>query len=135
MDKRKIDKLEINTENDLVIVRQHVRSFCINMGFNLVDQTRIITAVSELTRNALNYGGGGFLNIEEIIENGITGLKIIVIDEGPGIEDLELAMTDGYSTGKGLGNGLGGSKRLLDEFDINSKVGKGTIVEGVKWLG
>ncbi len=124
---------KISVEQDLVTARHFVRSLTMEMGFNLIDQTRIITAVSELTRNALIHGGGGVLMVEKLTSPR-KGMRITIKDDGPGIGDIGKAMTDGYSTKKGLGNGLGGSKRLLDEFKISSKLGKGTMVVAVKWM-
>jgi serine/threonine-protein kinase RsbT len=125
--------LEIRASEDIVAVRQAVRKKAVSMGFGLVDQTKIVTASSELARNALDYAGGGVLNLEHI-ENGIrTGLKLVFEDQGPGIANIDLAMTDGYSTGAGLGLGLGGAKRLSNEFEIYSKPGEGTRISIVRW--
>jgi len=126
-------KQKISEEHDMITARHLVRKLTIELGFSLVDQTRIITAVSELTRNALIYAGGGVLIIE-ILQGSNKGLKVTIKDRGPGIEDIEQAMTDGYSTGRGLGHGLGGSKKLVDEFEISSQIGKGTTVVVVKWI-
>ena len=128
-----ITKQKITEEDDLVIARHLVRKISLEMGFGLVDQTRIITAVSELTRNALIYGGGGVM-ILEIIKKTSMGLKITIKDSGPGIEDIKQALVDGYSTGAGLGNGLGGSRRLMDEFEMSSQPGEGTRIVTIKWL-
>ena len=125
--------LQIDSGEQLVAVRQAVRAKAEEMRFSLVDQTRIITAASELARNTLQHGGGGSVAIE-IVENGTRrGLRLTFKDQGPGIPDLELAMKDGYSTGRGLGLGLSGSKRLVNEFKILSKVGEGTEVSITKW--
>jgi len=125
--------LQIDSGEQLVAVRQAVRAKAEEMRFSLVDQTRIITAASELARNTLQHGGGGSVAIE-IVENGTRrGLRLTFKDQGPGIPDLELAMKDGYTTGGGLGLGLSGSKRLVNEFKILSKVGEGTEVSITKW--
>ena len=125
--------LQIDSGEQLVAVRQAVRAKAEELRFSLVDQTRIITAASELARNTLQHGGGGSVAIE-IVENGIRrGLRLTFKDQGPGIPDLELAMKDGYTTGGGLGLGLSGSKRLVNEFQILSKVGEGTEVTVTKW--
>ena len=127
------ESLQIDSGEQLVTVRQAVRAKAEELRFSLVDQTRIITAASELARNTLQHGGGGSVAIE-IVENGTRrGLRLTFKDQGPGIPDLELAMKDGYTTGGGLGLGLSGSKRLLNEFTILSKVGEGTEVSITKW--
>ena len=127
------ESLQIDSGEQLVTVRQAVRAKAEELRFSLVDQTRIITAASELARNTLQHGGGGSVAIE-IVENGIRrGLRLTFKDNGPGIPDLELAMKDGYSSGAGLGLGLSGSKRLVNEFKILSKVGEGTEVTITKW--
>jgi len=127
------ESLQIDSGEQLVTVRQAVRAKAEELRFSLVDQTRIITAASELARNTLQYGGGGTVAIE-IVENGTRrGLRLTFKDQGPGIPDLELAMKDGYTTGGGLGLGLSGSKRLVNEFTILSKVGEGTEVSITKW--
>ena len=127
------ESLQIDSGEQLVTVRQAVRAKAEELRFSLVDQTRIITAASELARNTLQHGGGGSVAIE-IVENGTRrGLRLTFKDQGPGIPDLELAMKDGYTTGGGLGLGLSGSKRLVNEFRILSKVGEGTEVSITKW--
>ncbi|HTG73856.1 MAG TPA: anti-sigma regulatory factor [Terriglobia bacterium] len=127
------ESLQIDSGERLVAVRQAVRAKAEELRFSLVDQTRIITAASELARNTLQHGGGGTVAIE-IVENGTRrGLRLTFKDQGPGIPDLELAMKDGYTTGGGLGLGLSGSKRLVNEFTILSKVGEGTEVSITKW--
>ena len=127
------ESLQIDSGERLVAVRQAVRAKAEELRFSLVDQTRIITAASELARNTLQHGGGGSITIE-IVENGTRrGLRLTFKDQGPGIPDLELAMKDGYTTGGGLGLGLSGSKRLVNEFAIRSKVGEGTEVTITKW--
>jgi serine/threonine-protein kinase RsbT len=125
--------LNVGVESDIVLVRQAVRKWALQLGLSLVDQTKIVTAASELARNTLRYGGGGTMRAE-IIEDGIKrGLRLIFEDQGPGIADLELALTDGYTTGSGLGLGLSGSRRLVNEFDIQSQPGKGTKITIVRW--
>jgi serine/threonine-protein kinase RsbT len=127
------ESLHIASGEQLIAVRQAVRAKAEELRFSLVDQTRIITAASELARNTLQHGGGGMVTIN-IVENGMRrGLRLSFKDQGPGIPDLELAMKDGYSTGGGLGLGLSGSKRLVNEFAIQTKVGEGTEVTITKW--
>jgi serine/threonine-protein kinase RsbT len=125
--------MPIRTEEDVVRVRQTVRRNAVTLGFGLVDQTKLITASSELARNALIYGGGGEAVLEELREGGRTGIRVVFRDQGPGIADIEQAMRDGYTTGSGLGLGLSGSRRLVSEFDIRSAPGEGTRVTIVKW--
>jgi serine/threonine-protein kinase RsbT len=117
----------------VVIVRQRVRALALEVGLKLVDQTKIITAASELARNTVIYGGGGTLLLESVAESGRKGVRLTFEDHGPGIADLELAMKDGYTTGGGLGLGLSGSKRLSNEFEIQSKVGEGTRIKITRW--
>jgi serine/threonine-protein kinase RsbT len=127
------ESLRIDSGEQLVAVRQAVRAQAEALRFSLVDQTRVITAASELARNTLQHGGGGNVSIE-IVENGTRrGLRLTFKDKGPGIPDVELAMKAGYPTGSGLGLGLGGSKRLVNDFAIQSKVGEGTEVTITKW--
>ena len=123
----------IQTSEDVVAVRQSVRQRAVELGFNLVDQTKIVTAASELARNTLQYGGGGTLRIEELTDGARRGLRLIFEDNGPGIANIDLAMKDGYTTGNGLGLGLSGAKRLTNEFSIASEPGKGTRVTIVRW--
>ncbi|MEV6151713.1 anti-sigma regulatory factor [Nonomuraea sp. NPDC052129] len=126
-------ELPIASNSDVVMVRQRVRSVAVEVGLSLIDQTKVVTAASELARNALVYGGGGLARIE-IVENGTRrGLELTFSDEGPGIPDIEQALTDGWTTGTGLGLGLSGSRRLVDEFDLVSAPGKGTTVTVTKW--
>ena len=121
-----------NTE-DVVAVRQAVRKKAVSMGFSLVDQTKIVTASSELARNALDHGGGGYVRMEILENERRAGLRLIFEDQGPGIPNLGLALTDGFTTGSGMGLGLGGAKRLSHEFEISSKPGTGTRVSIVRW--
>lgn len=129
----KTDRLEVRVSDDVVLVRQAVRRWTTELGFSLVDQTKMITAASELARNTIDYGGGGSVRME-MLEAGVRrGLRLVFEDQGPGIADLELALTDGYTTGGGLGLGLSGSKRLVNEFEIESRVGQGTRVAITRW--
>jgi serine/threonine-protein kinase RsbT len=126
--------LAISSGNDVVRVRQLVRVAAADNGLSLVDQTKLVTAASELARNTLIHGGGGHATIEVVKSpNGRTGIKLSFTDEGPGIPNLELALTDGWSSGSGLGLGLSGARRLVDEFELDSKPGTGTSVKVVKW--
>ena len=127
--------LPISSQEDVVVVRQAVRSAAVEVGLTLVDQTKIITAASELARNTFIYGGGGTVLIERIEQGGHRGLKLTFTDEGPGIPDINQAMKDGYTSGGGLGLGLGGAKRLANEFSIWSEPGKGTRVTIARWKG
>jgi serine/threonine-protein kinase RsbT len=123
----------IRTPEDVVAIRQAVRQRAIELGFNLVDQTKIVTAASELARNTLQHGGGGEATIEGLDEIGRRGIRLTFEDHGPGIPDVQLAITDGYSTGTGLGLGLSGARRLSNDFHIESKVGEGTRVVITRW--
>ena len=114
-------------------MRQTIREHAVELGFSLVDQTKIVTAASELARNILNYGGGGLVALERVNSKGRAGLKLHFVDNGPGIADIELALKDGFTTGSGLGLGLGGARRLSNEFSIDSKPGGGTRVTIVRW--
>jgi len=127
------DTLALRGERDVVAVRQAVRSRAAEHGFSLVDQTKIVTAASEIARNAVIYGGGGTAHIEIVNDRGRTGLRLLFEDQGPGIGDMALALRDGYTTGTGLGLGLGGAKRLCNEFHIDSEPGRGTRVTLVRW--
>jgi len=125
--------LAISTSEDIVRMRRLVREHAIGQGFTLVDQTKIVTAASELARNILNYAGSGQMTIEPVANGVKKGLRLVFSDKGPGIADIELAMKDGYTTGGGMGLGLGGSKRLASEFSIDSQVGVGTRVSLTRW--
>ena len=129
----KDDLMPILTPEDVVRVRREVRTQAIAVGFSLVDQTKIITAASEIARNTIDYGGGGTLRIAALRKGLHRGVRLTFTDQGPGISDIKLALTDGYSSGSGLGLGLGGAKRLSSEFDIQSTPGKGTIVTLARW--
>ncbi|MGC1717821.1 MAG: anti-sigma regulatory factor, partial [Isosphaeraceae bacterium] len=121
------------SSTDIVLIRQAVRKWTTELGFSLVDQTKMITAASELARNALDYGGGGTVRLEALENGHRRGLRLTFEDQGPGIPDIDKALTDGYTTGKGLGMGLSGSKRLVNEFEIASRVGEGTRVTITRW--
>ncbi|MEV7007885.1 anti-sigma regulatory factor [Streptosporangium sp. NPDC051022] len=126
-------EVPISGNSDVVLVRQHVRTVAVDVGLSLVDQTKVVTAASELARNALVYAGGGQVRIE-IVHNGVRkGLRLTFSDDGPGIPDIEQALTDGWTTGGGLGLGLSGSRRLVDEFDLKSAPGEGTLITVTKW--
>ncbi len=127
------ETLPIRKSEDVVIVRQHVRTMAVEAGLKLVDQTKVITAASELARNTVIYGGGGTLLLETVSSGSRKGVRLTFEDHGPGIADLELAMKDGYTTGGGLGLGLSGAKRLSNEFEIFSKVGEGTRITITRW--
>ena len=127
------DTRPISGQQDVVAVRQVVREWAVSMGFSLVDQTKVITAASELARNVLVYGGGGTLSLEALNDGSRRGLRLAFEDQGPGIADVEAALRDGYTTGGGLGLGLGGAKRLTNEFDIQSRPGEGTRVMIARW--
>jgi len=124
---------QIRTPEDVVAVRQLVRQKAVELGFNLVDQTKLVTAASELARNAIQHGGGGSVTVEPLAEGARRGLRLIFSDHGPGIADIEQAMKDGFSTAGGLGLGLGGAKRLSNDFAIASNPGQGTRVTIVRW--
>ena len=123
----------IKSAEDVVGIRQAVRQRAVELGFNLIDQTKMVTAASELARNTVQYGGGGRVIIEGVEEGGRRGLRLTFEDQGPGIPDVELALRDGYTTGGGLGLGLGGARRLANEFYIQSRPGEGTRVTVVRW--
>jgi len=123
----------LRTDEDVVAARRIVRQKAIDLQFRLVEQTKIVTATSELARNTIIHGMGGEMTIQILSENGRDGLRLIFVDTGPGIPNLELAMTDGYSTGSGMGLGLSGSKRLMSDFAIESEVGKGTRITVIRW--
>jgi serine/threonine-protein kinase RsbT len=128
------ESLKIDRPEDIVLVRQSVRRAAVSLGFGIVDQTKIVTASSELGRNTLDYGGGGLVQLEVVVNGtGRKGLRVIFEDHGPGIADIPQALTDGFTSGNGMGLGLGGAKRLSHEFEISSKVGEGTLVSIVRW--
>lgn len=125
--------LTIRSSTDVVAVRQSVRALAAQLGFSLVDQTKIVTAASELARNTLEHGGGGTAKLEVVTQGIRSGIRLTFEDQGPGIPDVKLAVTDGYTTGSGMGLGLSGSKRLVNELNIVTKVGEGTSVTATKW--
>ena len=125
--------LPIRTSEDIVRMRQAVRERAVAQGFSLVDQTKIVTAASELARNTLDYGGGGEVEVQVLANGARSGLRLSFVDRGPGIPDIERALTDGFTSGNGLGLGLGGAKRLSSEFSIDSKPGAGTRVTITRW--
>ena len=129
----KSETLPVKESSDVVRLRQKVRAWTTELKFSLVDQTKMITASSELARNTAGHGGGGTCLLEVVSNGARTGLRLTFEDHGPGIPDIDLALKDGYSTGGGLGLGLSGSKRLVNEFQIASKVGEGTQVTVVRW--
>ncbi len=126
-------RVEITTNEDVVFVRQRAREQSQRAGFSLLETTKLVTAASELARNALEHGGGGYAEIEVITEGSRRGVRMTFVDEGPGIPDIDLALRDGYTSGGGLGLGLGGSRRLVNEFQIESVVGRGTRVQVIRW--
>ena len=123
----------IRSDEDVVRVRQLVRTTAVAVRLSLVDQTKLVTAASELARNTLIYGGGGSAEVSTVSDGRRRGVRIVFADEGPGIPDLDLALTDGYTTGGGLGLGLSGARRLVDDFDIQTAVGEGTRITVTKW--
>ncbi|MET0980771.1 MAG: anti-sigma regulatory factor [Telluria sp.] len=125
--------LPLRGDEDVVGLRRHVRERAVGIGLSLVDQTKLITAASELARNTIKYGGGGEVCLDKLVDGLRHGVGLLFIDAGPGIPDLQQALRDGFTTGGGLGLGLGGSKRLVDEFDIDTRPGEGTAIVVVKW--
>jgi serine/threonine-protein kinase RsbT len=125
--------VQIRSSEDVVLARQAVRRWAVDLAFGLVDQTKIVTAASELARNTLDYGRGGTLTIAALVDGSRRGLKLVFDDHGPGIPDVAMALRDGYTTGKGMGLGLGGARRLVHDFDIVSRPGEGTCVTIVRW--
>jgi serine/threonine-protein kinase RsbT len=124
---------DLSSAEDVVAVRQLVRQWAVGIGFSLVDQTKIVTAASELARNTVVHGGGGTFRLQSLNDDTRRGLRLIFEDQGPGIADVEQALRDGFTTGNGLGLGLGGAKRLSNEFDIASRPGEGTRVAITRW--
>ena len=129
----KHEAVPIVADDDIVRVRQRVRDWAVTLGFSLVDQTKLVTAASELARNTLVYGKGGTLLLESVLNDSRRGLRLTFEDRGPGIADLDLALKDGYTTGSGLGLGLSGARRLSQDFEITSKVGEGTRIVIGRW--
>ena len=129
----KRELLPLQTSSDVVVARQKVRQWAIELRFSLIDQTKLVTAASELARNALDHGQGGQMTIEVVNGAARSGLRLTFEDHGPGIPDIEMALKDGYTTGAGMGLGLGGSKRLVNDFFIESETGRGTKITVVRW--
>ena len=127
------ETIPIARSEDIVLVRQRVRQWAVDTAFSLVDQTKLVTAASELARNTLQYGGGGHAVIEAIVNGARRGVRVTFEDEGPGIPDVEKALRDGFTTGNGLGLGISGAKRLSNEFQLQSTPGQGTRVVIVRW--
>ena len=127
------ETLSLRSSEDVVLVRQAVRAAAVDLRFSLVDQTKIVTAASELGRNTLDYGGGGTVRLQVLQDGGRRGIRLTFEDKGPGITDVERALKDGYTTGGGLGLGLGGARRLSSEFSIDSRPGEGTRVTIARW--
>lgn len=128
-----IEEVIIQCDADVVVARQVVRRIATEIGLSLVNQTKVITAASEIARNTFVYGGGGKLIAELVADSLSPGMRLIFEDEGPGIPDVQLALSDGYTSGKGLGMGLGGARRLVDRFEIETEVGRGTRIILEKW--
>jgi serine/threonine-protein kinase RsbT len=129
----KTDAVPVRTEHDIVLARQHVRKLTQELAFGLVDQTKMVTAASELARNAVIYGGGGEMRWEVLDDGGRRGLRLHFVDQGPGIPDLDKALTDGWTSGTGMGLGLSGARRLVNQFEIDSAPGRGTRVTVTRW--
>jgi serine/threonine-protein kinase RsbT len=127
------ESVELRSSQDVVIARQAVRQHAVSIGLSLVDQTKIVTAASELARNTVEYGGGGTMRVELLNDGLRNGLRLTFEDQGPGIPDIALALSDGYTSGSGMGLGLGGARRLVNEFDIASAPGQGTRVTITRW--
>jgi len=127
------EQVSVRSEDEVVRVRQFAREWAISLGFGLVDQTKIVTAASELARNTILHGGGGAMRLEMLDEGARRGLRLTFEDQGPGIVDIEQALKDGFTTGSGLGLGLSGSRRLMSEFAISSQAGLGTRITTVRW--
>ena len=130
---QKTETIPIKNSSDVVVVRQRVRVLAIEMKFSLVEQTKIVTAASELGRNTLEHGKGGSLELAVITNGARRGIRLCFTDQGPGIPDVALALKDGYTSGSGMGLGLGGAKRLMNEFEIDTKPGSGTTVTTIRW--
>lgn len=133
MNDRPGEDLPLQSDEDVVRARQVTRTWTLDLGFSLVDQTKIVTAASELARNTVLHGGGGTLRLELANDGGRRGLRMTFTDRGPGIADVQLALRDGYTTGTGLGLGLGGARRLMSELTVASRPGEGTTVSAVRW--
>jgi serine/threonine-protein kinase RsbT len=134
MDVESRDEKPLTSQEEVVLARQAVRQWAQRVRFGIVDQTKIVTAASELGRNALVHGGGGRMVLEVVGRGNRRGLRLSFIDSGPGIRDIDVALRDGFTTGSGMGLGLGGSRRLMDEFEISTEPGSGTRVTVIKWV-
>jgi serine/threonine-protein kinase RsbT len=130
---RPVIRVDIVENEDVVVVRQRAREQSLQAGFSLLETTKLVTAASELARNTLEHGGGGYAELEVCTDGRRRGVRMRFVDEGPGIADVEQAMRDGFTTGKGLGLGLGGSRRLLSEFEIQTVPGSGTKITVIRW--
>ncbi len=133
MNVRRREVIQLRSDSDVVRTRQAVRAMCSDAGFSLVDQTKMVTAASELARNTIVHGRGGTASLELIEESSRRGVRLVFEDQGPGIPDIARALQDGYTSGNGMGLGLGGSRRLVNDFDIASTPGQGTRVTAVRW--
>ena len=133
MNVERTERLEVRTSNDIVRVRQVVREWAVQAGFSLVDQTKMVTATSELARNTVEHGGGGTARLDLLVDGGRRGLRLTCEDQGPGIPDIALALKDGYTSRTGLGLGLPGARRLVNDFAIDSRPGEGTRVAITRW--
>jgi serine/threonine-protein kinase RsbT len=133
MSAQKREEFSLKTSNDVVAARQRVRQVAVELRFSLVDQTKLVTAASELARNVLDHGKGGSMTLEVLTQGTRSGIRLVFEDQGPGIPDIEQALKDGFTTGSGMGLGLGGSKRLVNDFSIESQVGKGTRITVARW--
>ncbi|HEX3987036.1 MAG TPA: anti-sigma regulatory factor [Acidobacteriaceae bacterium] len=133
MSETRRESLPLKNSNDVVLARQKVRQWATELRFTLVDQTKLVTAASELARNTLDHGKGGSMTIEQVSMGARPGLRLLFEDQGPGIPNVEMALKDGFTTGNGMGLGLGGSKRLVNEFSIESEPGKGTRITVIRW--
>jgi serine/threonine-protein kinase RsbT len=127
------ERVPLTTNDGVVTIRQRAREFALDVRLSLVDQTKLITAASELARNMVVYGGGGMVTLEHIEQDGRAGVRITFEDKGPGIADVPQALRDGFTTGGGLGLGLGGAKRLVNDFEIRSEPGQGTMIVITRW--
>jgi serine/threonine-protein kinase RsbT len=130
---QRTETLPLRASVDVVRVRQVVRGWAVDLGFTLIDQTKVVTAASELARNTVDYGGGGTARLEAVVDGARRGLRVVFEDKGPGIPDVKKALEDGFTTGGGLGLGLGGARRLSNDFSIESRVGEGTQVVMTRW--
>jgi serine/threonine-protein kinase RsbT len=125
--------LEIRSQEQLSVARRTVQEWAVRLAFSVIDRTKLVTAASEIGRNTLVHGQGGTMRMDEVLENGLTGLRLVFQDQGPGIADIPRALTDGFSTGRSMGLGLGGAKRLVNEFHIQSSAGEGTTITLTQW--